>query len=277
MKVVFILGSGHCGSTLLDLLLDCHSQIVGVGELQHLARNPVCACGRNVVDCPFWYAAATKIKYDLQVHRKKIDFLLNRPCFWQRRGLDWRRLDSENDFIGVYQSLFEHILQQSGKEVIVLSSKSVPLFELLQKSEVIEPVVIHLVRDGRAVVWSYMKKYNSTLPFIWKWIAENIKVEILKLRYKQIKFLTINYQQLTRDPEGTLKAILAEMSLPWQSEILNFRDFPHHQVGGNRMKLRKDSTIKEDLEWKSKMPWQYKILTNFLLGWLNWYYVKKNK
>ncbi len=277
MKVVFILGSGHCGSTLLDLLLDCHSQIVGVGELQHLARDPVCACGRNVVDCPFWHAAAIKIKYDLQAHRKKIDFLLNRPRFWQRRGLDWQRLDSESDFVGVYQSLFEYILQQSGKEVIVLSSKSVPLFELLQKSEVIEPVVIHLVRDGRAVVWSYMKKYNSALPFIWKWIAENIKVEILKLRYKQIKFLTINYQQLTRDPEGTLKAILAELSLPWQPEILNFRDCPHHQVGGNRMKLRKDSTIKEDLEWKSKMPWQYKILTNFLLGWLNWYYVKKNK
>ena len=32
-KVVFILGSGHCGSTLLDLMLGAHSRIVGLGEM----------------------------------------------------------------------------------------------------------------------------------------------------------------------------------------------------------------------------------------------------
>ena len=38
-RVVFIAGLEHSGSTLLDLLLGGHRQLVGLGELFHLLRE----------------------------------------------------------------------------------------------------------------------------------------------------------------------------------------------------------------------------------------------
>jgi len=54
--------------------------------------------------------------------------------------------------------------------------------------------------------------------------------------------------------------------------MLDFRNFVHHEIGGNRMRLKKESEIKEDIGWKQKMPRKYKILFNLLFSWLNFYY-----
>ena len=34
MKVVFIMGAGHCGSTLLDLIVGSHSNAFSLGEFK---------------------------------------------------------------------------------------------------------------------------------------------------------------------------------------------------------------------------------------------------
>ena len=39
MKVIYIAGTSHSGSTLLDLMLNAHPQIVSVGEMVNLNRQ----------------------------------------------------------------------------------------------------------------------------------------------------------------------------------------------------------------------------------------------
>jgi hypothetical protein len=58
---VQIVGSGHSGSTLLDMILGGHSQISALGEAHFLHYNvrnhkklDVCTCGLHVLECPFW-------------------------------------------------------------------------------------------------------------------------------------------------------------------------------------------------------------------------------
>jgi hypothetical protein len=48
MKVIFILGSGHCGSTLLDLILDSHSKVFSVGEIGDLRKQKIGTCGKEL-------------------------------------------------------------------------------------------------------------------------------------------------------------------------------------------------------------------------------------
>jgi hypothetical protein len=68
-RLGYITGSGHSGSTLLNLLLNAHSKISALSEIHrlwlsaHLDAAPHrCGCGEAVLDCPFW----TKVGLALQ-------------------------------------------------------------------------------------------------------------------------------------------------------------------------------------------------------------------
>ena len=63
MRVIFIASLSHSGSTLLDLMLNAHPELVSVGELKQLSRyarfnkpkQARCTCGKlSVWDCDFW-------------------------------------------------------------------------------------------------------------------------------------------------------------------------------------------------------------------------------
>ncbi len=58
IKVIYILGAGSSGSTLLSLLLGAHSRMVNVGEISHIDRYRAldlnCGCGERVSKCSFW-------------------------------------------------------------------------------------------------------------------------------------------------------------------------------------------------------------------------------
>ena len=60
MRVIYIVGTSHSGSTLLDLMLNAHPEIVSTGEVIRLKRAWInskpaaCTCGNPVAECTFW-------------------------------------------------------------------------------------------------------------------------------------------------------------------------------------------------------------------------------
>src|SRR5262245_36737394 len=64
LKVIFVASLSHSGSTLLDLMLNAHPEVISVGELKQLGRFARlakkkrahrCTCGAKTVrHCPFW-------------------------------------------------------------------------------------------------------------------------------------------------------------------------------------------------------------------------------
>ena len=52
IQLLYILGKGHSGSTLLDLLMGTHPQIWTLGEAQKfpidLKKNNLCGCGKKI-------------------------------------------------------------------------------------------------------------------------------------------------------------------------------------------------------------------------------------
>jgi len=140
---------------------------------------------------------------------------------------------------------------------VVDSSKSPDRAELLGKSKNIKPVIVHLVRDGKAVTWSYMRKYKKVLSFMWRWFSSNIKTEIIKRR-NNFDYIFIRYEDLVRNPKKTVKKILFKVGLKYESGMVDFRNFTHHEIGGNRMRFKKSN-----------------VLFNLLFGWLNLYYKHK--
>lgn len=86
-RLLFIIGEGHSGSTILDTILSSHSQIFGVGEVYALARTvktgELCCCGEPVESCEFW----SKIRFDEKWREKlglipRLYFSMLSPFGW---------------------------------------------------------------------------------------------------------------------------------------------------------------------------------------------------
>lgn len=276
MKVIFILGSGHCGSTLLDLILDSHSKIVGLGQCEKIGVKKTCACGKDFSECNFWsdIIKNNHVFFNSKIngiYRSKINFIFNKERYFIKNK---KKAIKKNDYIEMTEFLYELALNKSNSSVIVDSSKNPDRVLALLRSKKIEPVVVHIVRDGRGVLWSYLKKKKKALPYLWKWVVSNLKVEALRRRTR-IPYVFVGYSQFSKDPEKEIKKILNQVDLVFEKEMINFRQFSHHQAAGNKLRFGGDEKIKEDLEWQRKLPKKYNILFLLFFGWLNWYY--KNK
>ncbi len=145
-KVVLILGTGHCGSTLLDLVLGSNSRISSLGELNHLRPNVQ-------KDNPFWNS---NLLNRLNTYYR---FRTNRII-----SFDYHRFVSSRLFENRKLLYFE-LLKETGSEVLIDSAKTVTWvkrsFFHLVKSKDIEPVIIQIERNPLAVVNSYFRKYKG--------------------------------------------------------------------------------------------------------------------
>ena len=64
-QVLYIMGTGRSGTTVLEILLTNNPGLAGVGEATHIFRdgfigNDVCSCGLRARSCPVWSAVARR-------------------------------------------------------------------------------------------------------------------------------------------------------------------------------------------------------------------------
>jgi len=273
IPVIYILSSGHAGSTLLGLLLGSHSQICSIGEVHTINdKNTVCTCGKHPSEGLFWKELTKTLPdHSIKIHKKKKDFLLSKGNpYYMETG----EVINTQKYRELYKSIYRYALEKSGKAVIV-SSASLERVEVLADDPEIEPIVVHLVRDGRAVTWSYMKKYGKPFSAMMRWFGANIKAEIVKKRLAKGKAVYITYEELVDYQKEALEKILRQVKLTFEPSMLEFRNHEHHQIGGNRMRFSRSNEIKKDKSWRQKLPLRTRWIFNILFGWLNMYYKKR--
>lgn len=304
IPVIYLVGAGHSGSTLLDLIMGSHSQIFGIGEFQQYFFKPgsskSCMCGKTVVDCPFWKKVFKNLNLEsgLTVLRKKKDFLLNRKSYldnYYRRPVNFKK------YIELNEELYKNILKYSGKKIVFDSSKWPDRAELLLNSKKLDITILHLVRNGKGVTWSWrnrhlnpdekgnvwscQNKWDKYPNFIrgvrvmYHWLKRNLYIEILKKR-NRINYIFLRYEDFVKNPKGTLSFILEKVGLSFEAQMMNSINKENHQVAGNLRLKRKlaanqEIKIEEDICWKKDMPLVYRITFDLLFGWLNLIY--KNK
>jgi hypothetical protein len=139
-------------------------------------------------------------------------------------------------------------------------------------------LLVHLVRDPRGVAWSMMrwkpKLRRQYLPAGARgvragigWFAANLACEAFGRRHPE-NYLTLRYEDLSRDPRPAINEIERRLGLPpvkleRAQEIDN-----RHQLYGNAMRFRelKPAELKEDIAWKTAMP----AFWRSLVGWITW-------
>src|SRR3954470_22935992 len=161
--VLYVVGSTHCGSTVLGNLLGERPGHVSVGELRMAWRRWLdpgarCGCGERVRACAFWrevsieraagelgVAGATQLDSRLMATRRLP--ALARGAL-EREAAPLR---------AAFARLQHQVATAAGAEVVVDTSK-VPAGAVLLERAHVELRVVHLVRDSRGVLASHRRR-----------------------------------------------------------------------------------------------------------------------
>ena len=171
IRVLFIGGMGRSGSTLLDRMLGSAPGAVSVGEVRKFWRrgvvaNELCGCGEPIRNCPFWIAVANDAFGGFEFTGiEEITAAEDRLLIPLRRGVQFKfpgllrgaaRADFER-MATARLALMRSITRVSGATLIIDSSKG-PLYgAALARTPGLDLRPLHLVRDSRAVAYSWSK------------------------------------------------------------------------------------------------------------------------
>jgi hypothetical protein len=283
VPVLYIIGAGHSGSTLLDIAIGQHPSVMSVGELAHLPkawdRQALCACGEAVGDCPFWTGVlGNRAEWGWGEPGEQLASLAK----WERSytphlrwGLTAFAAARGSEGFATYQralgSLFRCVQAQAGRPIVVDSSKNPLRAYALASAPGVDLRLVHLVRDPRGVAWSLEKSAarrvesgeggrrlwpSARAAALW-WLA-NQQAEWVKGRLPVAQSLRVRYEDLVAEPEQEM----ARMGRLLGCDLADIGRYlaqggtvrPGHTVAGNRLRLQPATHLKPDAEWPDRLP-----------------------
>ena len=280
MKIIYIGGSGRSGSTLLEMILGNLPKYCSVGEIRHfweyiLDKEILCGCGSILEECPFWRSVLQELNYsEIQINQlKKISRKINRTS--NSFFLGHRKILSSpqvSTLIAATEDLYKAIQTVNQCDVIVDSSKVPSHLFFLQQIPGVEIKILHLVRDSRAVAYSWNKRrkkqksaarnikfmdQRSFINSILRWNIENYY--IWKFGLNSGIYARVRYEDFAVEPALILNKTFGLLDIKNQLlskkflQEVNFK--PTHSVGGNPIRFsQKSHKILLDKEWQRQMP-----------------------
>jgi len=248
--------------------------------------NRRCGCGVPIPECEFW----TTVRRDAAAGGSRLleapDFFgLGQRARWRHLPLTYgagrdRRLESlYGEHWHGCERQYETVAAASGAAVIVDSSKSVPYGRMLGVLPALDLFVVHLLRDPRAVTYSWKRwkpapdRFNA--PYMSRrgclraaafWALSNYGAELF-LRPVAAGYVRLRYEDLIARPREWLDRILRMVAgRPVELPLIGERTIdlrPSHSVKGNPDRLRTGRTeLRLDDEWKTRMePADRRVVT----------------
>jgi hypothetical protein len=202
-KVCFICGAPHSGSTLLGLILGSHPLCFYAGEankvkfLHSKNAHEDSKCKICGVSCPIWG-----------------DFYINDV-----------------------KDLYKHLSVKTNKPIIIDSTKKIRWLDMQInniKNEGIDSYLIYLIRDGRAVINSRLRKYKNSDPekVMEDWVNHIKKTNKIFESFTG-KTIKIQYKNLALYPQKTTQKLTQFLEIEFNPSMLEFFQHEHHPLGGN--------------------------------------------
>ena len=245
-----MLSAGHSGSTLLSLLLNAHSRIHALSEIDKLGaivRDPERAARR--LASPFWQAVRADYERSTGASFDEIELRVARDAS-DRASEAALAAWSEQ-----YTALAACVARASGKRVLIDASKDAAQLDALLRAAPLDVRVIELARDGRGVAHSYKRKTGSFAHGLRHWLQSARDADRMRARVPAARWLCIRYEDLARSPERELARACEHLGEPYEPEMLAFRRAAWEGVSGNRIARADGERIELDERWRGEMTW----------------------
>lgn len=284
LRVLYLAGIGRSGSTLLERILGEVPGICSLGEVVFLWERGVrdderCGCGQPFSACPFWQEVGERAfggwqNVSVERHfelRARVDDVRRTPALLLGAfGRSFRR-DLE-EYVGAFRAVYEAARAVSGAELIIDSSKYTSLAFCLRRLPDVDFRLLHLIRDSRAVAYSWTKVVRRPevvggesymyrieppqLALIWN--MHNTLLELPRLAGTPTR--TLRYEDFARDPEAALRDVAAFSGLSLGTEDLGFLTSDavqlstSHQVAGNPLRFKTGRVeVRRDDAWRIEL------------------------
>ncbi len=241
IKVIYVFGSGHTGSTLTSLLLGAHSRVECVGEMKAYGRSiesgRPCNCGKSVTECDYWRSVHRRLGLETTGPFPDLNDE-NRAVFDRANG----------DFI-------KAVLDVSGKDFFCDSSKSKRRLIAYLNSGRFYPIVLHLVRDPRAVACSNLRKGRSYWGYLSRWRKRNFKEKdmLFDAGLTASQYQCIRYEDLVLNPETTLASFMEKAGLGFEPDQLKLWNRGNHHIAGNHMAKTTGNELRLDQKFLDRL------------------------
>lgn len=282
LKVLYLAGSGRSGSTILDNVLGEVPGFLSVGELRfvwdrNIRSDRMCGCGTPFSACPVWqqilrvaYGDAPPDTADMISWMDRV--LPLRSALLTRTRSNRRKLQrTYARHLNVLERLYHAAAEVSGARVVVDSSKYPSYAYLLSLIDSLDVVMVHLVRDPRAVAHSWTRNkleitrqgveapmgkvrpaHTAIDWMMWSGLAEQYGRAVSR------PILRVRYEDFVTHPRTVLGTVLQYARLP--EEPLDFLTdggvllTGNHTVGGNPVRLRQGQVaLRVDDQWRRSM------------------------
>jgi len=249
-KVVLIAGSGHGGTTILNMILGQHPDIFATGKLRDFpdgglfVDDNVCSCGEAAAACPFW--ADVRARYAPYQEQSEADRI---------------------------PKLFQIVSDLSKIPFVGDVTHNLGYAEQLQRIPGIDLYLVHVVRDGRGVVYSRTRKDHRigrlgssrwqhfrrviTVSRRWSWHIKHFAALERKLGSKSVR---IGYEQLCSDPRSALGPVGTCLGLDFTEIGENlgsgqpFKPLAHLIRGNAVLRTKKNVVLRHDTAYLREMP-----------------------
>ncbi|WP_276390814.1 sulfotransferase [Eudoraea chungangensis] len=277
LKVIYCMGSGRSGSTLMSIILGNHPKISGPGEIYTIHRlkeeNFSCSCGERVEECTYWASILEEWKSNVGIdsfnqyvfQSKNVVENFKSPIAWLNLILNYpsKRALYKNYQDNTYHYL-SSIINHSKKPILIDISKNPLRAFALLKHPNIDLKLIHLVRDGRSLAFSLKnsrrenirkRKVSRTALF---WLIANRQSDFVLKRAKN--GLRIKYEDLALHTDRTLERIakVAEVDPKHLLDVIkgSLANDKSHIMEGNRLRNQKSIKIKLNTDWEEQLDFE---------------------
>ncbi|OBX21649.1 MULTISPECIES: sulfotransferase [Bizionia] len=264
-NILYLLGSGRSGTTLLATILNSTNDITTSGEVHqfytYLQNKSTCSCGDVVCECDFWSDVITdlnvsedeihtfqKKQNNEEGHRYILSILLGRKA--------------SADYIASQERLFTAISNHTNKNWILDSSKYIGRFLLLNQIPSLKVKGIYVVRDVRGVINSFNKQVQTPkkpINTIFYYLLTNFFGQLVCWIHKDV--IKLKYEDFIDNPHDHTQYIYSKL-LDQNNDDVTLNDVFEmpHIIGGNRLKSSKTIKIKKDTAWKTTISRPKQIL-----------------
>lgn len=260
-RIVYLVGPGRSGTTILAAILASHPEISWYGELTHLANwnepECTCTCGEAVRECAVWKS-------------RSVEEVVG-PAMVQARDLERNRaaigaLMNPGHFPPEYCRSQTQLVQclGGGERILLDSSKWVGRAIGLSRCHGLDARYIYLVRDARGIVFSFGKAVQyrrGLLSACMYYLAVSVAAQCAAWTRLRGRCVKIKYEDLVSEPDETLSRIGENIGIDMKevsTKLAAGGEYgADHGVGGNRWLKSGTVTLRGDRAWRDQMaPWK---------------------
>jgi hypothetical protein len=293
-KVLFIMGMTRSGSTVLDNVLGEIEGFFSAGEMRLIWKRGVlesrsCGCGLPVLECPVWREVLADAygkdvrrtldaKADAALRTQRTAVRIRHTWGLLRRNVKARPPERLREYVSLVAPLYRSIGAMTGAGVIIDSSKRPSDAALLRLVPGLDVYVLHLVRDPRAVAYSWRRtraqpdpngpatlSRNGTIHSTTRWMYRNAAAEAVIRTFRSDRVFQLRYESFVADPQETVRSMIRFLEEEGPGPVFlddgSVELGTNHTVSGNPSRFRIGAVrITDDREWERRQRIRHRII-----------------